>query len=317
MDFPRRAGVVAAVLTTVAVLAGLLLARLAPPSDITVDVVKADGRVAQVLVDPVAARADLPQPYLDKCEAGYPATKPRSCLYGDKRSEQRIALLGDSHAAQWFPPLEQLSKANGWALEVDSKSACSSGDVTQYHPAIKRDYPECQKFREALLRRWENNPSRRPDVVVVANRNELTVTEDGQRLDPLASLEAHQAGLERTFERLAAMDVEVVLVGDVFSLPYDVPDCLSAHTNDPSACDFDAADVAPLLEADRLAARAAGVPVIEPAAAVCSDGRCTVIQNGMVVYRDDHHLTATYARSLAAEFRRELARTSAWKRLQG
>ena len=316
VDFPRRAAVLAVVVTVAGVGAGVLLGRTAPPTVIDVSVPQANGTVTVLKLDPSTAREDFPAPYRDGCHSGFGDKVPPSCVYGDKKSDQRIALLGDSHAIQWFPALEPLAKAQGWALEVDTKSSCSAGDVKQYEKKnIHRVYTECPIWRNALLQRWTDDPSTRPDVVFVASRDLLTVMDGDQRLGSLASLQAQHAGLERTFTRLQAMGIQVVLMGDVLSPGFDEPDCLAEHLHDPMACSFDAAAAAPKLAADRAAAAAAGVPVLDATRVMCPDGTCPPILNGVMVYRDSHHVTATYARTLMPLIQDQLEKTPAWKAL--
>jgi peptidoglycan/LPS O-acetylase OafA/YrhL len=316
VDLPRRAAVLAVVVTVAGVGAGVLLGSTAPATVIDVSVPQSNGTVTQVKLDPSTARQDVPSPYNDGCHAGFRDKVPKSCVYGDKKSKQRVALLGDSHAIQWFPALEPLAKAEGWALEVDTKSSCSAGDVTQYEKKnIHRVYTECPIWRNELLQRWTDDPASRPDVVIVASRDLLTVMDGGTRLSAVASLQAQRAGLERTFTRLEGLGIRVVLIGDVLSPGFDEPDCLSTHLDDPMACSFDAAGAAPQLAADRAAAAAAGVPVIEVTPTLCPDGTCPPIHDGVMVYRDGHHLTATYVQTLEPLIREQLAKTPAWMTL--
>ena len=151
--------------------------------------------------------------------------------------------------------------------------------------------------------------------MVLASRDLLTVMDGDKKLSSLASLEAQRAGLERTFGRLQALDIDVVLLGDVLFPGFDVPDCLSAHPHDPMACSYSATSGAPKMAADRAAAAAAGVPVLEVTSAMCPDGTCPPIAGAVIVYRDAHHVTATYARTLMPLLKRQLEQTPAWGRL--
>ncbi|MGN0110778.1 MAG: SGNH hydrolase domain-containing protein, partial [Cellulosimicrobium funkei] len=44
----------------------------------------------------------------------------------------------------------------------------------------------------------------------------------------------------------------------------------------------------------------------------CSDGECPAVIGGVVVYRDGHHLTATYVESLAPVLRDRLEPVLGW-----
>ena len=54
-----------------------------------------------------SARLDEERLRADGCLAFEGATKPADCVYGVKDGAFTLALVGDSHAAAWFPALER------------------------------------------------------------------------------------------------------------------------------------------------------------------------------------------------------------------
>ncbi|WP_409474085.1 hypothetical protein [Streptomyces sp. HC307] len=48
--------------------------------------------------------------YRDSCHVNYAATVSPACAYGDRSSDKVVVLYGDSHATQWFPAVERLSR---------------------------------------------------------------------------------------------------------------------------------------------------------------------------------------------------------------
>ena len=81
----------------------------------------------------------------------------------------------------------------------------------------------------------------------------------------------------------------------------DVPSCLSANWWDIRACSTArASDVRTPLEG----ARRPGVAMIDLAADVCPSAPCPAVVDNMIVYRDAHHLTATFSASLGPELLR-------------
>jgi hypothetical protein len=102
-----------------------------------------------------------------------------------------------------------------------------------------------------------------------------------------------------------------VILADVPFASDDVPACLSKHLKDVRKCAVAAfrrsSGGSP--ERERVAASLSGGTVLNLGRAICGGpGDCPVVRDGMIVYRDGHHLTATFARSLAPALDRALAR---------
>ncbi|GAB3999791.1 hypothetical protein GCM10029992_29610 [Glycomyces albus] len=79
-----------------------------------------------------------------------------ACTYGEAGSETEVALLGDSHAASWFPALERLSEENGWELTLYTKSACPAPMIAKNAKVVGGRYTECEEWRK---RRSTASPS--------------------------------------------------------------------------------------------------------------------------------------------------------------
>ena len=54
------------------------------------------------------------------------------------------------------------------------------------------------------------------------------------------------------------------------------------------------------------AAELAGVAMIDLAGRICTGSPCPAVVDNMIVYRDEHHLTATFSRSLGPALDRAL-----------
>ena len=75
------------------------------------------GPVPADLVPPLATvRDDIPVIYADACHAEWRETSPPDCVYGGRMGRARSCLIGDSHAAHWFPTLQRLADEQDWRL---------------------------------------------------------------------------------------------------------------------------------------------------------------------------------------------------------
>ncbi len=96
------------------------------------------------------ARKDTESLFRDGCAAQVPTTEPPDCVYGDPAGRLTIALVGDSHAGQWFPAFEALASARGWRLLPYVKLSCPFIDMRVEHLTLKREYTECAAWRERV-----------------------------------------------------------------------------------------------------------------------------------------------------------------------
>jgi hypothetical protein len=129
----------------------------------------------------------------------------------------------------------------------------------------------------------------------------------GARLAGNAAGQAWTAGVTEMVARLGTVG-RVAILRDGPWGPHEVPTCLSANVGSSGTCAF-LATVTPeeslLAKAEAtVAQRSDGVVVsLQPAGLVCPEDVCrAVAPDGTVVFRDRHHMTATYSRSLASPF---------------
>lgn len=292
---PRRSFLLAAVLTVVVLgVVGVTYVAASRGHDTA-----ARQRIEQ------AAR-DWPRLYPDKCFAAALDTEPPVCEYGDPAATRTIALVGDSHAAQWFPTIERIALEHGLKLSVFVKAACPVAAVEPFDAKLNRPYVECTQWRERV---FEQLARLRPVLVVAGNSSAY---DPFVRRDALAQAE-WQGGLSASLGRLGLVAEHVVLVRDTPRPGFHVPSCLAralSRGEDPSsACTF-ALSGAVLRGAEEVERAAAQehprVAYVDMNDTICSEAGCPVERDGVVLYHDRQHISATLARSLAGEFRERL-----------
>jgi hypothetical protein len=184
----------------------------------------------------------------DGCALSLAGTRPPACVYGDAEGKLTVALVGDSHAAHWFPAIERLATQRGWRLVPLTKFSCVFVDLRIFSPNLKREYTECETWRENVVDRLIQL---RPDLVIISSNRYLPVV-DERDSDPLRQ----GAALARLIARIPG-------------------------------------------RREKEAARLSGAKLVDMSAATCPVDPCPPIIGTRLVYRDNHHLTATFARSLA------------------
>ncbi|MGB0064206.1 MAG: acyltransferase family protein, partial [Terracidiphilus sp.] len=69
---------------------------------------------------------DIPTLYLRGCSSELTDPRPRLCSFGETQSPRStVVLFGDSHAAEWFPALEEIAQEQHWKLISLVKPGCT------------------------------------------------------------------------------------------------------------------------------------------------------------------------------------------------
>jgi len=257
---------------------------------------------APVPADPIPPLTEVgdarPVIYSDGCHLSVKATVSGPCAYADTRSSTKVVLIGDSHAAQWFPAVEAIALERGWRLESLTKSACPAADVPVWNVSLKRAYSECEQWRAATLERIARE---RPALVIVSNTRNIDLVVDGKRSASLTQEALWDSALARTLAALSASAGEVVLLGDTPKPDSDPPGCLARNLANALSCARSwSKSVSPIrIAAERDVSAAAGLVFVDPTPWICPSDPCPVIIDRYVVYMDGGHIAAPFARALA------------------
>lgn len=247
------------------------------------------------------AREDNPVVYDIDCHVESDESRTEGCSFGDEESDVDVVLVGDSHAANWAEPMVALAEEHDWHLRVFTKSACSFADVEMVGPG-SAEYPGCTDWNNAVLDELLESS---PDLVVTTNSAIRTIWDDGP-LSQEESVAPFAEGLNRTWETLNDAGVPVVVIRDTPRMDIDVPECVSANQNRLTECAVprsEAIDDQPNPEQDE---QLPDTEVIDMNEWICPDDRCSSVIGNVLVWRDGHHLTGTFARTLAKPLEDEL-----------
>jgi hypothetical protein len=268
----------------------LVLAAALPPTSSAAGAYALPQDVAPPLAD---APTDRERPWNENCVAWDPRTVPRNCVYANKTGSYTLALVGDSHASHFFPAFEGMAKRNGWRLVVFLKINCPFVDMRVRNFATGAEFTECAAWNRNVAARLNEI---RPELVVVANfkiRHWLYA-------DRTAARKA--AALARMLGKLSSRSM---ILADSTVSRVDVPACLEQNKSDIRPC------ATPKKRAyaghavvEREAAQLAGVPMIDLAPHICVELPCPAVVQKRIVFRDNHHLTASFAASLAGPLER-------------
>jgi hypothetical protein len=233
-----------------------------------------------------------------------------ACAFGDTHSGTTLALLGDSHAEHWLGGLERAGRRYGWRIEAHVMGGCPVADFSGLTSgATSRRYGECSRYREAMLKRLV---AERPRAVILSSFDYYVEAAGGKRGEGQVSEAAWTEGLRRTYARLAAASIPVIVIRGTPRVPFDVPSCLSrAAARLPFATDctyeLDQPFITRARRAQDMAARGLDVRFVDMNDQLCASRRCETTRGGVVMFTDDNHLTATFARSVGLVLGERLA----------
>jgi peptidoglycan/LPS O-acetylase OafA/YrhL len=239
------------------------------------------------------APTDKPAVFVNGCVRSWLYVGQPECASASTASATTVALVGDSHAAMWWPALDQIATQRQWRLETMGKVTCPLLDLPITSPYLGREYTECVQWRAQILDRLRTE---HPALIVLGASHrygtDFGFTAYGQEwLDSLT----------RTVAALRATGAVVLVLGPVPDPHSTVPTCLSGHLESAAACSPDravAVDDAGIT-AEAAATAAGGGRYADLTALFCTTTRCPVIVGNQLVFRDDNHLTTDYARFLA------------------
>jgi peptidoglycan/LPS O-acetylase OafA/YrhL len=262
--------------------------------------------VESLVADGYDPRMDAdPRVYLSglHCDTGHFATQVVPCALGNPSGERLAVLLGDSIGAQWSPAVSEVFPSPEWQILVLTKSACAIVDKTWHYNKAGGDYTVCTEWRNLVL---DYIDMIAPDVLIIGSSATYNFTATDW-VD----------GTTRVLQRVAPSVGHVVLIAGTPHLSFDGPSCLEDPwrfsfrlINGDRECEEAMTETRSDVVANYLRQSARGfanVGVVELGGAVCPDGRCAAqTPDGVVIFRDEKHITASFARSLVPLFKDRL-----------
>ena len=263
-----------------------------------------DPRPANFIPDLATIKRDLPRSYEDGCHIGLRETVPKWCIYGEQEHFKRtLAVVGGSHSAHWLPALEEIAERNEWRIIYSTWSSCRF-EV----PGLD---DRCETIVDSVAGHLETT---RPDLLFTTatigrgrefrGRDSQSFSTDNVERDaspPPSYIEA--------WRRMQHMGIDVFAVRDNPWLETNIPDCVSLHPNSPQDCGSKRAKV--LGEKFDVSLVPDNVHTVDLSNYFCNTDYCPPIIGDIVVYRDRHHLTVEYSRSLSDVLEEHLVRAMA------
>lgn len=251
------------------------------------------------------AKDDIPVTTIDGCIGDFDDVDVVTCSYGDKSATRTIALAGGSHAEHWITALDSLGRTHGFKVVTYLKMGCPL--TTELKPLVmgdNREYPKCRVWNQKVMPRLLADD---PDYVFTTSTRPWNI-KDGDVMP------GFYVGIWQEFSDagipILAMRDTPWLVRD--GEPFFPADCL-ADGGDALSCGIKRSEV--LSDRNPTWDFVARFPLLKPldlSDAVCREDYCGAVEGNVLVYRDSHHFTTTYMRTMAGELGRQIAAATGW-----
>ncbi len=260
------------------------------------------------LAPPIAAAAtDYEVASNDRCQAKYNAVTMKTCVFGDTTAPvQTVALVGDSVAGEWSSPLADIAKRKHWKLVVVTHSSCPWTSTMVTQTGHTKPYTVCADWGRRVLDYLTK--TLKPDVVIATDRPANGIPSHPKNSAQTRS--AIGAGMADYWNRLTKAGIRVVGIRETPEMHKDIPTCLAKHGNTVASCSVPAAEaIYPNTAIQKAVQQTPGASIIDMNTLICSAATCSAVVGNIIVYRDTHHLTDTYSRSLEPYLQQKLLAT--------
>jgi peptidoglycan/LPS O-acetylase OafA/YrhL len=264
-------------------------------------------KVAKLPMRPTVleAKDEIPETTMDGCITDFDGEDVIKCTYGDEASTRTIALAGGSHAEHWITALDQLGRSHHFKVVTYLKMGCPL--TTEAVPLVmgdNRPYPACHDWNQRVMADLLND---RPEFVFTTSTRPWNI-KPGDVM-PGTYIGVWQAFADANIPILAMRDTPWLVRNDQ---PFFPSDCL-ASGGDAMSCGIDRSRV--LSDHNPTLDFVAQFPQLKPldlSDAVCRPDFCRAVEGNVLIYRDAHHITTTYMRSMTNELGRQIAAATGW-----
>ena len=265
-----------------------------------------------VMPDPIDAATDPNAPCVVVSEQ-----VPFTCQFGvpTTRAQRTIAVVGDSHAAHWRGAIEVVAQVRRWTGYSLTRSGCPLSTATPDLAPARR--ASCAAWRRAVHAWFRSHPEVR--TVFVSQLAGLGVRAPRGR----SAREYEIQGFINAWRRLPSTVREIIVLrdtpvrGDATSLCVDR--AMRRRQRAGQVCAFSRSK-AVRRDPAAIAALRRGMPrvhLVDLTKFMCSPKLCYPVVGGVLVFKDQTHLTPLFASTLGPFLLRSVNRLYGTKRPRG
>jgi len=221
-----------------------------------------------------------------------------TCTFGVLGGEKWV-LIGDSHAYQWLPAMNQVAQRNNIELHLMARAGCPPNSETR--DAAWEHQRGCESWYEEVKGWFSENR----DVKKVMFGSFSGTTFAGG-YDQNSSNPRAVAGYKEVWQDLTEFGAELLVIRDTPYIGEDVYSCVERNPEKLEVCDQSRAVLAGKPDDAARAAGELGVQLVDTWDYFCRPDVCEIVLGGIRVYKDSNHFSGTFGLLLATYLEKEL-----------
>lgn len=233
----------------------------------------------------------------------------RMCAFGARpgRNTPTLALIGDSHGSHWRAALDMVARARGWRGLSMTRTGCYYTGAIQV--LLEPARTKCLRWKQDLLRWFSKHPEVSTVVVSQASGGRGVEGPSGQD-----KFGAEVAGFIKGWRALPASVKHIIVIRDNPKIVQNTLGCVQRALDGRKRADrVCAVQRRQALDADAAAAaarrlRSPRVQVVDLTRFMCGVRRCYPVVGGVLVFKDQTHLTDVFVTSLGPYMLRQVDR---------
>jgi peptidoglycan/LPS O-acetylase OafA/YrhL len=251
--------------------------------------------LATTVIPALMSSTKSTSPTWDECHAR--TSEARECVLGTEGGT-RVLVVGDSHAHHWISAIESLAASEGWEIHMFVRGRCSFNDA---------DWDRNSGSLEKSCTTWNDNV----DAAVAAQdpfeyvftslrvKGNQTIHGSDETSPETTTAALAEAGFASAWNPMIERGATIVAIHDN-PRSGQIKKCVRQNPDDLELCRTKVGPATSMV--DWLYESALEIPGVIPVDLTdyfCGDEFCQGVIGGVLVVRDDHHLTTTYAETLA------------------
>lgn len=261
---------------------------------------------SHIIPGPLAKSLSRPESYFLGCFIEVEETDIKTCIFNEHGKNGSIYLVGGSHADHWLPALQELMIKKDFKIYTSTKGVCTFAN-TQETFLVERNFNEsCIEWNKQVM---ADILKTKPDLVIaIATRifkdedrdidsnndvdNKTETDKDVLEIIPHAYLS--------NFKILKNNGIDVLAIRDNPNMSQNIPDCvhqLYYQENDCIQLREDNLDDEEFIKQKKEVEN--WLYVADPTQHYCDEKYCFAVKDNIMIYRDAHHLTVEYSKTLA------------------